>query len=187
MLCQLSCWIEIVWVWQRQRQRLRQLLWPAGPLRGASVQPGHALAVLPHREVLSSELLPLFWCHHGLSFPQQTTVTVVVKLDSASAWSQEHKQRWDRPKFFISKNTPVLSSLWPLLYFGPLLNLICLSFAWQLMIFLCDSGIWQLTCKSNFSASFSHTCLSFFARREVKKIFLGPLSSKWLLQGICWA
>lgn len=60
------------------RQRLRQLLGLAGPLTDASVQPGHASAPLLHRELLSSVLLLLWWCH-DLSFPQGAVVS--VRLD----------------------------------------------------------------------------------------------------------
>lgn len=57
----------------------------AGPLRRASVQQDHALALVLHSKLLSSELLPPITPSTILTsqfvLPQRATVATVVKLD----------------------------------------------------------------------------------------------------------
>lgn len=142
-------------VWERQR--LRQLLRTAGPLRRPSVHPDHASALLPYRELLSSVPFPLFW-DHGLSFPRGLLlplILVVVKLDRP--FSPE-SQIINTP-LSLTHTEKLLSSQCfdPLFTFG----LIWIPFASDL------HGSWSFSCVSfgslhaNLLGSFSMTCLSF--------------------------
>lgn len=67
-------------VWQTHRQRLRQLLRTAGPLRRPSVHPGHASALLLHRELIVFSVVSTI-LRSWFVLPQRAAVAVVVRLD----------------------------------------------------------------------------------------------------------
>lgn len=140
-------------VWQTHRQRLRQLLRTAGPLRRPSVHPGHASALLLHRELIVFSVVSTI-LRSWFVLPQRAAVAVVVKLDRPFSLQVRNtnscKSRRD-------KNTAVLPPFQHSLY----LSLVWIPFVSHL------HGSWSFTCMcpgsfhANLFASFSLTCLGF--------------------------
>lgn len=140
-------------MWQTHRQRLRQLLRTAGPLRRPSVHPGHASALILHRGLIVFSVVSTV-LRSWFVLPQRADVAVVVKLDRPFSLQVRNTNSC---KCHKDKNTVVLPPFRHSLY----LSLIWIQFASHL------HGSWSFTCMSpgcfhaNLFASFSLTCLGF--------------------------